>query len=93
MKIEKFVDKTDILLYKKILNLIDKEWDNMDTDRLSELLSKLKELHEYLDRIILQKKQQSLFNENRYNDRRITKKGLRIESVSLLNIYRGILNK
>jgi hypothetical protein len=90
MEIEKFVDKTDILLYKKILNLIDKEWDNMDTDRLSELLSKLRELHEYLDRIILQKKQQSLFKERIDFDRDCKRITTVNERISLLDIYRGL---
>ena len=93
MEIEKFVDKTDILLYKKILNLIDKEWDNMDTDSLSELLSKLRELHEYLDRIILQKKQQSLFEEQMNFDTVHNPKTIKSERISLLKVYKRIKNK
>lgn len=93
MEIERFVDKTDMLLYKKILNLIDKEWDNMDTDRLSELLSKLRELHEYLDRIILQKKQQSLFREEIDFDIVENLKPTKKERLSLLKVYRRIKNK
>jgi helix-turn-helix protein len=65
MELEKYLDKTDLLLYNKILNLIIKDWDGMDTQRLSELLEKLRELHDNLDKIILQRKQSSLFDTGR----------------------------
>ena len=60
--LETYLDKSDLMLYNKILNLIIKDWDGMDTQRLSELLEKLRELHDNLDKVILQRKQSSLFN-------------------------------
>ena len=66
--LEKYLDKSDLLLYNKILNLIIKDWDGMDTQRLSELLEKLRELHDNLDKVILQRKQSSLFDTGRFNN-------------------------
>jgi len=65
--LERYLDKSDLLLYNKILNLIIKDWDGMDTQRLSELLEKLRELHDNLDKVILQRKQSSLFDTGRFN--------------------------
>jgi hypothetical protein len=96
MNIEQFVDKTDLLLYKRILNLIMKDWDGMETDKLSELLSKLKELHDNLDKVIIQRKQQDLFDKHNYNsqfDRNKVKEDVRQTSMSLKNIYTEIKDK
>jgi hypothetical protein len=60
--LEKYLNKSDLMLYNKILNLIIKDWDGMDTQQLSELLDKLRELHDNLDKVILQRKQSSLFD-------------------------------
>jgi hypothetical protein len=65
--LEKYLDKSDLMLYNKILNLIIKDWDGMDTQRLSELLEKLRELHDNLDKVILQRKQSSLFDTSGVN--------------------------
>jgi hypothetical protein len=84
MELEKYLDKTDLLLYNKILKLIIRDWDGMDTQRLSELLEKLRELHDNLDRIILQRKRSSLFdtgNVNKNNDK---------DSVSLSELLQTI---
>jgi hypothetical protein len=96
MNIEKFVDKTDLLLYKRILNLIMKDWDGMETDKLSELLSKLRELHDNLDKVIIQRKQQSLFDKGYYTsqyDRKNVKEGIELSSISLKRIYTEIKDK
>jgi hypothetical protein len=96
MNIEQFVDKTDLLLYKRILNLIMKDWDGMETDKLSELLSKLKELHDNLDKVIIQRKQQNLFDKHYYNsqfDRNKVKEGVKQTSMSLKKIYTEIKDK
>ena len=85
--LEKYLNKSDLLLYNKILNLIIKDWDGMDTQRLSELLEKLRELHDNLDKVILQQKQSSLF------DTVLRKNEVNHDSVSLSNIYIEIKNK
>jgi len=46
--------------------MIVKDWDGMETDRLSELLSQLRVLHDNLDKVIIQKKQLSLFDKDYY---------------------------
>lgn len=66
-KLEKYLNKSDLMLYNKILNLIIKDWDGMDTQQLSELLDKLRELHDNLDKVILQRKQSSLFDTGKVN--------------------------
>ena len=96
MDIEQFVDKTDLLLYKRILNLITKDWDGMETDKLSELLSKLRELHDNLDKVIVQRKQQSLFNKDYYTsqfDRKNVKESISPTNISLKKIYTEIKDK
>lgn len=65
--LEKYLNKSDLMLYNKILNLIIKDWDGMDTQQLSELLDKLRELHDNLDKVILQRKQSSLFDTGKIN--------------------------
>lgn len=64
--LEKLLDKTDLFLYKKILNLIIRDWDTMDSQRLGDLLDKLRELHQNLDGVVLQKKQISMFDKRYY---------------------------
>jgi hypothetical protein len=96
MNIEDFVDRTDLILYKRILNLIMKDWDEMETNKLSELLSKLKELHDNLDKVILQRKQRNLFNKHYYKsqfDRQNIKEFINQNSMSLMNIYTSLNNK
>jgi hypothetical protein len=96
MDIEQFVDKTDILLYKKILSMIIKDWDTMDSDRLGQLLDKLRELHTSLDKVILQRQQQSLFDKDYYTsqfDRKNVNETISIGSISLKKIYRDLQDK
>jgi hypothetical protein len=96
MDIEQFVDKTDILLYKKILSMIVKDWDTMDSDRLGQLLDKLRELHTSLDKVILQRQQQSLFDKDYYTsqfDRKNVNETISKDSISLKKIYRALQDK
>lgn len=96
MDIEQFVDKTDILLYKKILSMIVKDWDTMDSDRLGQLLDKLRELHTSLDKVILQRQQQSLFDKDYYTsqfDRKNVNETISEGSISLKKIYRALQDK
>lgn len=96
MNIEKFVDKTDVLLYKKILSMIVRDWDTMDSDRLGQLLDKLRELHTSLDKVILQRQQQSLFDKDYYTsqfDRKNVNEIISRGSISLKKIYTEIKDK
>lgn len=89
--LEKLLDKTDLFLYKKILNLIIRDWDTMDSQRLGDLLDKLRELHQNLDGVVLQKKQSSMFNKRYYQsnfDRGSIKEVVNPDSMSLSNIIR-----
>jgi hypothetical protein len=85
MDIEKYIDKTDLILYNKIIQLIYRDWDKLDSSQLSDLMDKLRELHQNLDSVILQKKQQSLFDKNYYksNFDRGSSKSVKTEDISL----------
>ena len=56
MEIENFLDKTDLLLYKKLLSTIITKWDEMDSSTLGELMEKMRELHTNIESSIHQKK-------------------------------------
>lgn len=89
MDIEKYIDKTDLVLYNKIIQLIYRDWDKLDSSQLSDLMDKLRELHQNLDNVILQKKQKSLFDKNYYKsnfDRSSIKESVDLKSISLSNI-------
>jgi regulator of replication initiation timing len=62
MELNKFLNKTDIQLYRGILNKIFKDFDTIEPHVLGELLDKLKELHQNLDNIVKQKQTQSMYN-------------------------------
>jgi hypothetical protein len=55
MEIETFLDKTDLLLYKKLLSTIISKWDEMDSSTLGELMGKMSELHSNIESSIHQK--------------------------------------
>ena len=89
MDIEKYIDKTDLILYNKIIQLIYRDWDKLDSSQLSDLMDKLRELHQNLDNVILQKKQKSLFDKSYYKsnfDRGSIKECVDLKSISLSNI-------
>jgi len=62
MEIDKFLNKTDIQLYRGILRKIYKDFDNIEPSVLGELLDKLKELHIELEKIIQQRKTQKMYD-------------------------------
>ena len=86
MNIEKYLDKTDLILYNKIIKLIYRDWDKLDSSQLSDLMDKLRELHQNLDDVILQRKQHDLFNKVYYKsnfDRGSVKEYVDLKSISL----------
>jgi hypothetical protein len=85
MDIEKYLDKTDLILYNKIIQLIYRDWDKLDSNQLSDLMDKLRELHLNLDSVILQKKQHDLFTKEYYksNFHRGSSKSVKTEDISL----------
>jgi hypothetical protein len=85
MDIEKYLDKTDLILYNKIIKLIYRDWDKLDSSQLSDLMDKLRELHQNLDSVILQKKQHDLFTKEYYksNFDRGDSKSVKTEHISL----------
>jgi len=62
MELDKFLNKTDIQLYKGILHKIYKDFDNMEPSVLGNLLDKLKELHNDLDKVVQQRNTQMMYN-------------------------------
>jgi len=86
MDIEKYLDKTDLILYNKIIKLIYRDWDTLDSSTLSDLMDKLRELHQNLDNVILQKKQHDLFTKEYYKhnfNRGSLKECVDLKSISL----------
>ncbi len=62
MELDKFLNKTDIQLYRGILHKIYKDFDNMEPSVLGDLLDKLKELHTELDKVVQQRNTQQMYN-------------------------------
>ena len=96
MDIEKYLDKTDLILYNKIIQLIYRDWDKLDSSQLSDLMDKLRELHQNLDNVILQKKQHDLFTKEYYksNFQRGDSKSVKTEDISLSKmIPRSYINR
>ena len=97
MEIEQYLDKTDLILYNKIIKLIYRDWDKLDSSQLSDLMDKLRELHQNLDSVILQKKQHDLFNKEYYKsnfDRGSVKESVDLKSISLSKmIPRSYINR
>ena len=62
MDLSLFLHKTDIQLYKSILHKIYKDFDNMEPSVLGDLLDKLKELHNELDKVVQQRNTQQMYN-------------------------------
>lgn len=103
MELDKYLHQSDIKLYRGILNKIFKEFDTLDPSVLSELLDKLRELHDNLDKIIQQKKTKDMYNTPYF--KKIEKKEkemeggnrknecINTETISLYRIGRGIWEK
>ena len=89
MDIETYVDKTDLILYNKIIQLIYRDFQKLDANQLTDLLNLIRDLHQNLDSVILQKKQQSLFDKDYYKsnfDRGGVKESIDLISISLLKL-------
>jgi hypothetical protein len=97
MDIEKYIDKTDLILYNKIIQLIYRDWEKLDGNQLTDLLNLIRDLHQNLDSVILQKKQHDLFNKEYYKsnfDRGSVKESVDLKSISLSKmIPRSYINK
>jgi hypothetical protein len=63
MELEKFLDKTDIQLYRGILDKIFREFDTLEPQVLGNLMDKLRELHQNLDGIVQQRKTKSMYDD------------------------------
>ena len=100
MELNKLLNKSDILLYKGILNKIFREFDTLEPQVLGDLMDKLKELHQNLDSIVKQKKTKELFDdeffqytgEKREKDYKVSE-SVKNDSVLLKDIYRVIKKK
>jgi hypothetical protein len=88
MGVENFLDKTDLLLYKKLLSTIITKWDEMDSSTLGELMDKMRELHNNIETTIHQKKVKDTMNTN-YTNIPTKKEGIK-ESTMLKSILNSI---
>jgi hypothetical protein len=100
MELNKFLKKTDIQLYKGILDKIFREFDTIEPQVLGDLLDKLRELHQNLDTIVKQKQTRSMYDDDffQYTGEKSEKDSLFNECVKpkgvlLKDIYRVIKNK
>jgi hypothetical protein len=100
MELNKFLNKTDIQLYKGILDKIFREFDTIEPQVLGDLLDKLRELHQNLDTIVKQKQTKSMYDDDffQYTGEKREKDSLFNECVKsngvlLKDIYTQIKNK
>jgi hypothetical protein len=84
MGLEQFLNKTDLLLYKKILHTLVDKWDTIDPDTLADFLDKLGELHVNLNNVVKQMKTYSMYHP--VTDIQSDSKKVKSESVSLTDI-------
>ena len=100
MELNNFLNKTDIQLYRGILNKIFKEFDTLEPQVLGDLLDKLRELHQNLDNIVKQKQTKSMYDdqffqytgEKREKDKWFNE-CITNDTMSLKNIYTQIEDK
>lgn len=97
MELNKLLNKTDILLYKGILNKIIKEFDILEPQVLGDLMDKLRELHQNLDSIVKQRKTKEMFDDDFFQytgEKRLkdnpTNECIKKDRVLLKDIYRVI---
>jgi hypothetical protein len=64
MELDKFLNKSDIVLYQGILKKIYKEFDTIEPQVLGDLMDKLKELHQNLDNIVQQRKTKEMYDDD-----------------------------
>jgi hypothetical protein len=88
MEIGDFLDKTDLLLYKKLLSTIITKWDEMDSSTLGELMGKMSELHSNIESSIHQKNIYKTMNTD-YNNLTPRKAGI-TERTMLKSILHSI---
>ncbi len=62
MDLSLFLHKTDIQLYKSILNKINKDFDNLEPSVLGDLLDKLKDIHSSLENVVRQRSIQQMYD-------------------------------
>jgi hypothetical protein len=100
MELEKFLDKTDIQLYRGILDKIFREFDTLEPQVLGDLMDKLRELHQNLDGIVQQRKTKSMYDDKFFNHTGETRKRdsslnecVKKDTLLLKDIYRVIENK
>ena len=62
MDLSLFLHKTDIQLYKSILNKINKDFDSLEPSVLGDLLDKLKDIHSSLENVVRQKSIQQMYD-------------------------------
>jgi hypothetical protein len=62
MNLSLFLHKTDIQLYKSILNKINKDFDNLEPSVLGDLLDKLKDIHSSLENVVRQRSIQQMYD-------------------------------
>ncbi len=62
MDLSLFLHKTDIQLYKSILNKINKDFDNLEPSVLGDILDKLKDIHSSLENVVRQRSIQQMYD-------------------------------
>jgi hypothetical protein len=97
MELEKFLDKTDIQLYRGILDKIFREFDTIEPQVLGDLMDKLRELHQNLDGIVQQRKTKSMYGDKFFKHTGETRKRdsslnecVKNDTLLLKDIYRII---
>jgi|GEM_PF-1001064 len=100
MELEKFLDKTDIQLYRGILEKIFREFDTLEPQVLGDLMDKLRELHQNLDGIVQQRKTQSMYDDKFFKHTGETRKRdssfnecVKNDTILLKDIYRVLTTK
>lgn len=100
MDLNKLLNKSDILLYKGILNKIFKDFDTLEPQVLGDLMDKLRELHQNLDSIVKQRKTKEMFDDEffQYTGEKREKDNpmnecVKNDRVLLKDIYRVIKKK
>lgn len=100
MELDKFLNKTDIQLYRGILRKIYKDFDNMEPEILGNLMDKLKELHQHLDLIVQQRKTKNMYDMRFFKNtgeiqerKRELNECVKTDTLLLKDIYRVIRKK
>ena len=100
MELNKLLNKSDILLYKGILNKIFREFETLEPQVLGDLMDKLRELHQNLDTIVQQRRTKDMYDdeffeytgEKREKDNQVSE-CVKNDRVLLKDIYRLLRSK